>query len=361
MFFNRFLSIILGVLFLSLAVALWAMPTQTATTNKTMPTTRVVVEQVKKVHTQRAAAFSGVTRAKQRAVLSFSVPARVIERLVDSGSQVLKGDVLARLDSREFRNAVNLARASQSELRSQWEQAGRDRRRFAKLAADDVVTVSDLEKVTTRETALEASLQAATARLKEAQRRLGESVLRAPFDGTVTGLYIQPGEWAVPGQAAIELTGEGDVELLVEVPETIVTRLSSGQKVQIQLPFAGDRRVSGRIGAVAKSAISAGRLFPVKVDVAAEPGITAGMTARLLVDLATEGALTIPLSAVVNPGASQPYIFIYHQGRVAKRPVTVEGVIQDRIIIHGDIAEGDQVVTAGQSQLADGDDVEVAL
>ena len=79
-----------------------------------------------------------------------------------------------------------------------------------------------------------------------------------------------------------------------------------------------------------------------------------------LVDLTTEGTLTVPLSAVVNPGASQPYIFIYHQGRVAKRPVTVEDIIQDRIIIHGDIAEGDQVVTTGQSQLADGDDVEVA-
>jgi RND family efflux transporter MFP subunit len=309
---------------------------------------------------RQGARFAGVTQAKNRAVLSFAVPARVAERPVTSGSHVALGAVLARLDDGEFRNAVDLARAAATELKAQWEQACRDRRRIAKLTESRVTTVSDLEKATTREKSLEASLEAATAKLKEAQRLLKETVLKAPFAGTVTGLSIQPGEWAVPGQPAIELTGDGDMELVVEVPESVVTRLSVGQPVQVLLPFADNRKIPGRISTVARAAISAGRLFPVKVDLTATPGLTAGLTAQLLVELAAENEMTVPLAAVVNPGASQPFIFIYYRGRVSRRPVTLGSIINDRIVVQGAIAEGDRVVVSGQSQLADRDQVKVA-
>lgn len=358
---KRYASIIVGFLFLVLAMALWAMPVQKEPGGPTYRRTKVVLDRVQTIHTQRTARFAGVTRAKNHAVLSFSVPAKVMERRVDAGSQVRQGGVLARLDDREFRNAVKLARATVDELTARWRQAGRDRRRVEALAASDVIPVSELEKITTQEAALAASLNAASARLKEAERLLGETVLKAPFEGTVTGVHIQPGEWALPGQPAVELTGNGEIELLVEVPESIVTQLSRDQRVEVLLPFARSRRVPGRIDALAKAAIESGRLFPVKVSLAGEPGLTAGMTAQLLVEIETDGVLTVPLASVVNPGASRPYIFVYEQGRVLKRYVEVGGIVQDRIIVRGTFSDGDRVVLTGQSLLADGDEVEKAL
>ncbi len=356
---KRYINIIVGFCFLSVAVALWAMPSDRATPPKVGYKTRVLLGSVRTDHLRRGARFAGVTQAKNRAVLSFTVPARVAERVVAMGSHVALGAVLARLDDREFRNAVDLARASATELRAQWEQARRDRGRIEKLAASHVSTVSDLEKVTTRETVLAASCQAAETRLKEARRLLGETVLKAPFGGTVTGVHVQSGEWALPGQPAIELTGDGEIELLVEVPESVVTRLSVGQDVRVVLPFEGNRTVPARISTVARSAISAGRLFPVKVDLEAQPGLSGGLTAQLLLDLTMEDALSVPLAAVVNPGASQPYVFIYHQGRVTRQPVSVGHMAQDRIMVRGTFKAGDKVVISGQSQLSDGDAVEV--
>ena len=284
---------------------------------------RVALGRVRSDQNMRAVRFAGVTQARDRAELSFAVPSRVVARPVVSGSQVAKGSVLARLDDREFRNAVHMAQASLTELKAQLDQARRDHQRFAQLTAAHVTPVAELEKAATRQEALEAALQAATAKLKEARRLLGETVLRAPFSGTVTGLSIQPGEWAVPGHPAVELTGDGAIELLVEVPESVVTYLRSDQEVKVQLPFADNRVVPGHIRTVARAAISAGRLFPVKVDLAATPGLAAGMTAQLLLDLNTEKALSVPLAAVVNPGASQPFVFIYDQGRVSRQPVSV--------------------------------------
>lgn len=356
---KHYTSIIAGILFLSLAAALWTAPAPEGRTLKPSGHTKISLDRVETSQSRDTARFSGVTRAKNRAVLSFTIPARLMKRTVDAGSNVRKGQILAQLDDREFRNSVKLALARVAELEARWKQAGRDRRRFEALAESDVISVSDLEKTATREAALAASLKAASARLKEARRLLGETVLKAPFSGTVTGLHLQPGEWAVPGQPVIELTGSGDIELLVEVPETIVGRLAADQVVQIELPFSRGRRVQGRIDAVAKVALSGGRLFPVKVDLVPEPEVKAGLTAQLIVDLSTEGVLTVPLASVVNPGGSRPYIFIYRQGRVVRRPVTVEGIIADRIIVRGEIAEGDRVVTSGQSRLAHGDPVEV--
>jgi RND family efflux transporter MFP subunit len=360
MYIKRHINFIVGFLFLAAAVALWAMPPDTATPSKDDSVSRVELGRVRAGNQRQGARFAGVTQAKNRAVLSFAVPARVAERPVISGSRVTQGAILARLDDGEFRNAANLARATAAELKAQWEQARRDRRRIEKLTAERVATVSDLEKAATREKALEASRQAAAARLKEARRLLDETVLRAPFGGTVTGLYVQPGEWAVPGQPAIELTGDGDIELVVEVPESVVTRMSAGQPVKVLLPFTGNQTIPGRISTVARAAIAAGRLFPVKVDLAAAPGLSAGLTAQLLVELAAENTLTVPLAAVVNPGASQPFIFIYDQGRVSRRPVALGPMVDDRIVVRGAVAEGDQVVVTGQSQLADGDRVEAA-
>jgi membrane fusion protein, multidrug efflux system len=358
---KRHINFIVGFLFLAAAVVLWAMPPNAATPPKADGAQRVELDRVRAGNQQQGARFAGVTQAKNRAVLSFAVPARMVERPVTAGSRVAKGAVLARLDDGEYRNAANLAEAAVAELKTQWEQACRDRRRIQKLTASRVATVSDLEKVTTREKSLEASLQAAAARYKEARRLLNETVLKAPFSGTVTSLYLQPGEWAGPGQPAIELTGDGDIELVVEVPESVVTRLSGDQPVGVLLPFAGNRTISGRISAVAKAAIGAGRLFPVKVDLAAAPGLRAGLTAQLLVELAAEDSLTVPLAAVVNPGASQPFIFIYDQGRVSRRPVVLGPITDDRIVVQGAVADGDRVVVTGQSQLADGDRVEAAL
>jgi RND family efflux transporter MFP subunit len=358
---TRYVHVIVGLVFLVVAAALWAMPSNSRPVPDKPAPAPVVLDRVRLAQSRPVGRFGGVTQAKNRAVLSFAVPARVTRRSVEPGSRVAQGDPLARLDDREFRNAVNMARAAVAELKTQWAQAARDRRRIAKLAASHVATVSDLEKITTRGEALGASLQAAATRLKEARRQLDETVLKAPFSGTVTRVRIQPGEWAVPGQPAIELTGDGDVELVVEVPESVAGRLSAGQPVQVLLPFAGDRRVPGRIGSVAKAALAAGRLFPVKVDLDAQAGVGAGLTARLVLNLPAEGVLTVPLTAVVNPGASQPYIFIYHQGRVGRRDVVLGPIIQDRIAVRGDLSQGDQVVISGQNQLADGDQVEAAL
>ena len=301
----RYRSLFLGLLFLSLAVALWAMPARQNDTEDAVSQLRVVLDSVHETHVHRRVHFAAVTRARDRAVLSFTVPARVTYRPVEEGDPVAAGQLLARLDDREYRHAAEAARAGVAELSARYDQSRRDLRRTKELAAANVATAAALEQAGAQAAALASQLQGAKARLNEAERLLAETVLEAPFSGTVTGLHIEPGEWAAPGQPAVELAGDGPVELKVEVPESIVTRLQVGQSVSVVLPFSNHAAASGRISSVAKAAISAGRLFPVKVDLDHGPGVRAGLTAQVQFDLSSDKVLTVPLAAVVNPGASQ--------------------------------------------------------
>lgn len=351
-------SLLLGLLFLSLSVALWAMPSRQNIAQQATPANHVVVEPVQATRVQRHVRFAAVTRARNRAVLSFAVPARVTQRPVEEGDAVAAGQVLARLDDREYRHAVDATQAAVAELAARRDQARRDLRRAKELTAVKVGTAAALEQAGAKAAALASSLEGAQARLREAQRLLAETVLKAPFSGTVTGLHIEPGEWAAPGQPAIELAGDGPVELKVEVPETIVTHLEAGQAVTVVLPFSDRQTVPGQIRTVAKAAIGAGRLFPVKIDLPPGPGVRPGLTAQVQFDLSSDKVLTVPLAAVVNPGASQPYVFVCQDGVAQRRAVSLGSLVADRVVVSGPVVDGDQVVVAGHSQLADGDRIE---
>jgi multidrug efflux pump subunit AcrA (membrane-fusion protein) len=101
------ISLIVGFLLMGAAVMLRAMPAEQVPSPTTTDRFQVLLDSIRETHTQRSARFAGVTLAKNRALLSFAVPARVLERQVESGSTVVQGQILARLDDREFRNAAD--------------------------------------------------------------------------------------------------------------------------------------------------------------------------------------------------------------------------------------------------------------
>lgn len=360
---KNFYQLAIGLVFLGTALTLWAWPNQTKTTTdevRVRSTTIVKTDAVKVTEEQRVVRFSGVTRAGRRAVLSFSVPARLIERSVEVGDRVDKGKEIARLDSGEFKNAEDTADAALSELEIRIAQAARDKNRIERLAAAKAVTSEELEQATSAYDAIKAAHRAATARLAEARRIISESTLKVPFSGTVTAVFVEPGEWTGPGQPVIELSGDGKLELKVEVPETVVAGLREGVEVFAELPFAGKGQIKGRIKSVARAASGPGRLFPVIVGLDNTHGISAGMTAELVLKVDAVPCLSIPLRAVINPGASQPAVFVVNNGIVRRVPIRIGRLTGDSVIVFGELSEGDRIVIEGHTMLSDGDLVEVA-
>lgn len=328
-----------------------------------VPQTKIVdVAPVEPSTAHRTLRFSGVTRAAQRARLSFSVGGRVVARPALVGEVVRQGQVLAKLDDRELSNAVATAKGALAELTARLEQSERDLDRAQRLADAKAATDEEVERARAGVEALAAAGRSARAQLKETERLLDETVLRAPFAGTITEVFYEPGEFAVVGRPVVALSGDGAIELSVEVPESVMPRIQTGQDVSVHLPVF-DSEVPGTVKSVARTTLGPGHLFPVLVDLAQAPGLTAGSTAELVLDLSTDEALAVPVEAVVNPGGHQPRVFRLVEGasgvQVEKVDVQVGSLLGSQVIVQGALQAGDRVVVGGQRGLLDGESVEI--
>ncbi len=303
--------------------------------------------------------FSGITRSAQRAKLSFSLGARLASRSVEVGDVVKKGQVLARLDDLEVKNGLATAKAALADAAARRGQVQRDVERVEKLASAKAATAEELEKTRAGLESLRAGEDAAASRLREVERLVGETALRAPYDGTVTEVLVEPGEFVGPGRAILTLSGEGDTEVQVEVPEGLLPGLAPGAAVPVRVAMLGGREVAGTIRSLGRSAAGPGQLFPVVVALDKAAAVPAGATAELSFRVGAASALSVPVGAVVDPGGRRPAVFKVDGSVVRKVPVKVGNLLGSRVTVEGDLAAGDRVVVGGQRGLLDGDAVEV--
>lgn len=342
------------------AAVYFAAPSQPRVGNETQTVTvkRVEVAEVVRSATERELSFSGVTRAVDRARLGFVLGGRLVSRSVEVGQTVAKGEVLARLDDLEVSNAVAGARSALAELQARRAQVERDVERAEALEKAKAATPEEVEKTRSGLAAMRAAEQAAAARLRETERLLGETVLKAPFAGTITEIFFEPGEMVTPGRPLLMLSGEGRLELEVEVPETVIGELAVGDKVQI-VSSRSSRRATSTIHSVGRTALGPGSLFPVTVRLEPDQGWVAGSTAELVLSLAEDEALTVPVEAVINPGGRRPSIYQVQDtadgSRVRRVWVEIGALIEDRVVVRGDLDGGDLVVVGGQRGLLDGE------
>jgi multidrug efflux pump subunit AcrA (membrane-fusion protein) len=157
----------------------------------------------------------------------------------------------------------------------------------------------------------------------------------------------------------VVLSGDGDVEIEVEVPESSILRFSLGNPVKIDLPLAGKQDLKGKIEYLGKTALGPGRLFPVLVSLDNDAEAAPGMTAEVVFQTEEISSLCVPLAAVINPGGQRPELFTIREGKVRKVTVEVGEVVGQRVTVKGDLKSNQLVVSGGQLSLLDGDSVEV--
>ncbi len=356
---NHIVTTSVGLIILCVAVALTAWPESAPEAPAGRSGSRVVrVDAVTSGEAIDRIRLPGVTRAARRAELGFSLAARLASRPVEVGDRVRAGQILAGLDDREATIAARGAEAAVAELEIRAAQAERDLDRVQRLVDARAATTEELERTAATSAALHAALDAARARLDDTRRLVDESVLRAPFAGTITAANVEPGEWVAPGRTVVEIAGEGAVEVVVQAPETVYHRIVGGQPVTVELPLLGVT-TTGRVSEVASAASGPVALFPVEITVDRTDAVVAGLTANVVIGVASGSELSVPMRAVVNPGSSTPSVFRIRAGVAEEVPVELGRVRGDRIAIVAELDVDDEVAVTGHTSLRSGDHVEV--
>ena len=320
---------------------------------------RVRVAKVTAAPEQRGQRYPGTLRAHQRATLAFDLGGRLTARSVQVGDRVKKGQVLARLDARALSNAVSSTRAELDQVQARLTQQKRDQRRTERLWKSDVISAQEHESSALQVDVLAASERTMQVRLREARRMLGESVLRAPFDGIVAAVHRERGEMVAPGTSIVELSGDHRLEIEIQVPEQTLAHLSPESDVRVDLPLAGKKNLKGTVRQIGQAASGTGRLFPVIVELLDSSGLRAGMTAEAVLELSAQKALAVPVAAVRDPSGERPSVIRVRDDRAEIVPVSLGELLGDQVVVEGPLAVSDQVVIASHAFLLDGDSVQV--
>ncbi len=198
--------------------------------------------------------FSGVVIARYEVQESFRVDGRMLKRLVDVGDRVRAGQVLAVLDENDLRLSMESSQAEFNAARSNKEQALTDERRYASLLSQKVISQAeyDLKRLASDEA--RGRLEKADRSLKLARNRLDYAGLVCSTDGAVTKVNAEAGQVVAAGQSVYSVAKNGELEVQVDIPESIIQDLKKpegGSDPLVQqgpaLPrgAAGDRPVGG--------------------------------------------------------------------------------------------------------------------
>ncbi|MAA73649.1 MAG: efflux transporter periplasmic adaptor subunit [Salinisphaeraceae bacterium] len=320
----------------------------------------VRVAPVTRTDTLRQYALTGVTRAANRATLAFQVSGNLSKRPVNIGDRVEPGQLIAELSNPEAGPQADAARARLSELNTRLAQAERDLTRVENLFEQEAATRQELESARASRDALQASRDNARAQLSRSTRTLDETRIKSPVEGTVDRVLFEPGEFVPAGQPVVSLSGGGLTEVEIGVPENLIDSVEVGQPATLRLPLFEGRTVSGRVSEFASASTGAGQLFPVVITLDAGQSLRAGLTVEWLLDATQPQRLTVPVTAVVSPGGSgQPRVYRVVDGRATAVPVKLGAIMDENVIVEGELEAGQSIIVAGLNNITDGRPVEV--
>jgi RND family efflux transporter MFP subunit len=262
------------------------------------PTVQVETRAVDEVY-----AADAIVEAVQQATLAAQINGSVTTFFVDAGDRVKKGQVLARLDSRETDAQVAATRAGIAQAEAALAAAQSNYERTKSLVAQKFISQAALDRAESDykvalaavETARAGSVQAATAR--------GFAEIRAPFDGVVTRRLMEVGEFASPGRAVIAVHDPAALRAVGSLPQFVLPSTARVERATVDVPSIGTTLVATRV-TVLPAADPRLLSTQVRADLpaAAAPGLAPGVAAKVLIPIGKANKRVIPEAALVRRG-----------------------------------------------------------
>jgi RND family efflux transporter MFP subunit len=274
--------------------------------------------------------------------------------------RVTKGDVLVRFVGSEASARVATTQASLRVAQTELHGKRTEYERTQRLAKSGLVSEQDLEKIASEVQVLRAKVAEASAAIAQAKDLLDATELVAPYDGSVTEYFVQPGDYVEPPAPVLVFC---DLEAFyVDVPLTEREAvLHDGKKLTMTTRIRGTK-VPAELAWLSRSAGAGADRFVARLHIPDPDGrFRGGESAEVIVHPKREASsLAIPATALRwKQGESFVLRLSSSQDRLERVGIHVLGDFADRVTVEGKLAVGDRVVLGGPSSLAEGSRVEV--
>ncbi|WP_332671322.1 efflux RND transporter periplasmic adaptor subunit [Aromatoleum sp.] len=302
--------------------------------------------------------YTGDVRARHETDLAFRIGGKIVERRVDVGERVRRGDVLARLDPQDVRLAANAAASRVAAAEADLALARAELERSRSLRARNFISESALDSQRTAAEAAGARLRQARAEAASAGNQTAYASLEADHDGVVVATPVEAGEVVAAGQAVVRVARLDEREVSIHVPESRVAAITVGSGATVRLWAAPQREYAGTVREIAPAADAATRSYAVRVSVPhADAALSLGATATVAFAAQSEAQAVLPLPALTRIDG-QPVVWVVDDASTAQ-PVRVEpGEFREGgVAIRAGLPAGARVVVAGVHRLVAGETV----
>jgi len=303
--------------------------------------------------------FAGEVRARYETTLAFRVSGKMIDRPVEVGDRVHKGQRVARLDSTDYRLGTDALNAQLTSAQAERDFARDDLTRYRELLNQRVISPAEFDRHDTAYTTARERVVALEAQLSQATNQLQYTDLLADRDGVVTAVEVETGQVVAAGQPVVKLARLDEKEIHIDIPEQRVAGIALHQTVSVTLWADGNRRYTARIREIAAVADPASRTYRVKATLLErQDEARLGKTATVWIPVTTSPRLAVPLSAVFTPqnepGRPRVWLVDEQAGTVRSVPVQLGEALDGEHIVVAGVVSGQLVVSAGVQRLAEG-------
>ncbi|MGA1875600.1 MAG: efflux RND transporter periplasmic adaptor subunit [bacterium] len=274
------------------------------------------------------------------------VDGRIINVPVQEGDLVTRGQVLARIDRRDYENQLTQAEAAYTLAKLEYD-------RFLKLSAMKAAPQAQLD-------ASLAHLKETEANLASARLALERTTITAPIDGFMNRLEAKVGLLVSRSDPIAQILDTRRVKVEVGIPEADVRAIQDLKEAFVEVAAAGGKKFLGRNIFLSRQPDSSRRVYTMKLAVDNPANqLRPGMFARVdLIKHRYEGAIAIPLYAVIARG-DERFVYIVQDGAARYRKIAL-GILDGwRVQVTEGLEPGEQVIIVGHRSLEDGQRVAV--
>lgn len=340
----------------SLAVLALAACTQSAPPQEAQRT--VLVRRLAQAGGAAVQVYTGEVRARFESDLGFRIAGKLVERRVDVGAVVRRGQVLARLDPQDAQLVLAAAAAQVAAAEADAALARAELERAEGLRAQNFISASALDARRSAHEAAAARLRQARAQAATAGNQAAYTELVADSDGVVTAQAAEVGQVLAAGQAVFRVARPGEREVLIHVPENRVRGLAPGVEAAVRLWSAPEVAYPAVVREVAPMADAATRTFALRVSVpTADAAMQLGATATAAFAADDADGVVVPLAAVGRDDRGAVVWLVGEDGGVVPRPIEIVAYREDGVVLKPGLPVGAKIVVAGVHKLVAGEKV----
>jgi len=299
--------------------------------------------------------FTGIVEARVQSDLGFRVAGKILERSVDVGQRVQKGQPLMRLDPEDLRLSAAAQQANVEAARAKYTQAKADETRSGMLVKSGVISPREYDQDRAALDTAKAQLEAAEAQARVSNNSSEYAILLADADGVIVRTLSEPGQVVAAGQTVIQLAHDGPREALINLPEGVRPDLGAIASARL---YGQDQMYQASLRQLSDAADPASRTFEARYVLEGEAA-SAPLGSTVTITLLTKQtsgnqSVLVPVGAVYDRGSGPGVWVVDDKSEVKFRPVQIDSIGQEEVVVSHGVQAGEKVVALGAHLLHEG-------